>query len=124
MQGIVMGLQATLKVPFVLSDEQYFQIEFVVDTGFEGALTLPQSAVEALALPFFEPVSANLADNTTVTLPSYVAVILWQELEVEVIVLSTGQRPLLGTALLDRKRLCIDFDDGGSVNVTDLSGVE
>jgi len=51
--GTVIGLEARVNVTFRLPDRGDMQIEFVVDTGFAGALTLPPAAVEALGLTFF-----------------------------------------------------------------------
>jgi len=50
----VKGLQAHVGVTLRLPNQSGLEIEFVVDTGFEGALTLPPTAVAALGLPFFQ----------------------------------------------------------------------
>jgi clan AA aspartic protease len=95
-------------------------LECVVDTGFEGALTLPKAAVEALALPYVTELSANLADGTDVRTDVHLATIRWHDTDVEVPVLALGQRPLLGTLLLDGSHLSIAFIDGGEVSVIPL----
>lgn len=120
MRGQVIGLQAIIGVTFRFSSRADLAIEFVVDTGFAGALTLPPAAVAALHLPFFEEIDATLANNATVRTSVHVARIVWDGLEQEVEVLAMGLRPLLGTALLNGKRLCADFEDGGSVVIDDL----
>jgi predicted aspartyl protease len=48
-QGSVVELQARVDVRFRLPARPDFSIECVVDTGFEGALTLPPAAIAALA---------------------------------------------------------------------------
>lgn len=113
--GKVVSLQMRVGVVFRLPTQQSVEIEFVVDTGFEGALTLPVEAIAALGLPFFEETSAKLADNTNVRVNLHAATILWEERELLVAVLAMGQRPLLGTALLDGFNLNTDFADNGSV---------
>jgi predicted aspartyl protease len=41
MHGMVHGLQATITVMMRTPSGQEAEIEFVIDTGFEGALTMP-----------------------------------------------------------------------------------
>jgi clan AA aspartic protease len=118
-QGKVAQRQAVVDLPFALSDAR-IEIECVIDTGFEGALTLPPDAIAALKLPYLTEISANLADASDVRVDVYVGVILWHGLEREVAVLSMGQRPLLGTALLERSRLEIDFSEGGLVTIEEV----
>jgi clan AA aspartic protease len=119
MTGSVRNLQATLPVTF-LSGNQSLAIEFVVDTGFAGALTLPLAAVKTMRLPFELELDSVLANGSIVRTQVFRAMILWQDQEVSVAVLALGERPLLGTALLSGRRLQVDFDEGGSVLVTPL----
>jgi clan AA aspartic protease len=115
--GTVHDLQARVNVVFRLPGRPDLAIECVVDTGFAGALTLPLSAVAALGLPFFQEIDANLANDMDVKTSVHVATIVWDGREIEVAVLAMGRRPLLGTALLDNKRLCADFVEGGAVTI-------
>lgn len=46
--------------------------------------------------------------------------ILWNGKEQEVRVFSTGRRPLVGTALLDKHELVIQFTEGGLVTIDEL----
>ncbi|UBF29579.1 clan AA aspartic protease [Kovacikia minuta CCNUW1] len=95
-------------------------IECVVDTGFEGALTLPPNLVATLGLPYFTRMSANLADDTNIMTQVYLATILWCGVERDVAVLALGRRPLIGTALLEDYHLSIDFYEGGSVVIDEI----
>jgi len=116
-QGIVRDMQACVNVVFRLAGRPDLAIECVVDTGFAGALTLSPAAVAALGLPFFQEIDANLANDADVKTAVHIATILWDGLEVEIAVLALGRRPLLGTALLDGKRLCADFVETGRVAI-------
>lgn len=120
-QGQVRGYEARVKVTFRLPHLPDFPIEFVVDTGFAGALTLPPAVVAALHLPFFHETDAILANNVAVRAKSHIAKIVWDGLEQDTLILAMGTRPLLGTALLNGKRLCADFADGGMVVIDDLT---
>jgi clan AA aspartic protease len=119
-QGIVLGLQARVDVVFRLPGQPDILIECVVDTGFEGALALPSSAIGAMGLPYLTYLSANLADDTNIPVDVHVATVVWHDVETDVAVLAMGKRPLLGTALLKGMRLAVDFADHGQVTVSSL----
>jgi clan AA aspartic protease len=121
MTGKVSRLHALVPVVFRRLNGRDLAIEFVVDTGFTDQLTLPRNAVEALGLPLLALVPADLADGSTIEMGMYGATILWDGTEREVRVLATGQRPLLGTALLDGYDLCVQFREGGRVSIKGLA---
>lgn len=47
-------------------------------------------------------------------------IVLWDGIERDVLVIATGRRPLLGTALLDEQELVIQFTEGGLVTIDEL----
>ena len=114
-QGTVVGLQILVSVTFRLPNRPDIQIDFVVDTGFEGALTLPSNAVTELGLLPLGQINANLADDSSAKVDVFRATILWHGQETPVALLAMGRRPLLGTALLDGFNLNADFEDNGTV---------
>ncbi len=118
--GTVIGLQARVKIVLRLSGNLDIEIECVVDTGFEGFLTLPPSAIEKLGMPYLISISANLADSSNVKTDVHAATIIWKGVERNISVLAMGQRPLIGTALLEDYHLSIDFCDGGIVIIDDI----
>ena len=109
-----------MNVAFRLPNHPDFTIECVVDTGFAGALALSQEAITSLGLPFFQEIEANLANDADVKAAVHIGTIVWDGHEVEVAVLAMGRRPLLGTALLNGRRLCADFDEEGTVLIQPL----
>ncbi len=116
MNGYVSGQQPCLDVVLLLQGRQ-IKIQFVVDTGFDGALTLPAQAIAALNLSFYQRISANLADDSNFMVDVYRATILWHGQTLDVAVLAMGQRPLLGTSLLNGSDLHIHFEDGGPLTL-------
>lgn len=96
------------------------EIECVIDTGFEGFLTLPVAAITKLGLHYLGQINAKLADNSSVATSVYLATILWNGVEKDVAVLGMGRHPLIGTGLLEDYHLSIDFCDGGTVLVNDI----
>ena len=120
MAGNVIALHALLKITFRLPDGSTAEQEFVIDTGFTGFLTLPPQAIAALGLAFSHRTPAYLADGSEIQIPVYDATILWNGNKIEVRVLGTGQRPLLGTSLLKDHSLWAQFADLGLVEVDTL----
>ena len=120
MIGHVESLHALVPITFRFSDKPDIAIEFVVDTGYTGYLTLPAAAVAAVGLPFEYDLPANLADDSEVLVPVHSATILWNGGEQTARVLALGKRPLLGTAMLDGYELVVQFADSGLVTIDAL----
>ena len=99
MIGTVINLEAIISIEFLLPMDEVAEEKFVVDTGFTGSLTLPLEVIAELALPFRHNTSAYLADHSEIIVPVFDAVMLWNGKAVEVKVMGTGERPLLGTAI-------------------------
>jgi clan AA aspartic protease len=118
--GTVVGRQAQISVVVCLEGNSEIEVEFVVDTGFEGFLTLPPHLITELDLPYVAKIQANLADNSRTSANAHAITILWNGVKREVIVLAMGRRPLLGTALLEDYHLSIDFCEGGIVLVDEI----
>ena len=117
MTGSYAGHQARIELSFRLPNRPDLGIEFVIDTGFEGFLTLPPAAVSALGLPYVRTLIANLADGSSIRTDVHEATILWHGNEQVVDVLALGKRPLLGTMLMDGSEAVIQFTDGGLVAI-------
>lgn len=120
MKGIVRFSEACVEVVFRLPNRPDLALEFVVDTGFAGALTLPVAAVEALGLPYHQPIEANLADGTNVKARVHLAVIVdtdFEPAERTVAVIALGNRPLLGTARLEGCDLSVRYIENGAVEI-------
>lgn len=115
MRGIVRGRKPFISVTFRIPGSPDIALDFIIDTGFEGALTLPPPAIAALGLSFDQPMIAKTADGRRTTVPTFRATILWNGLVLIVQVLEMSNPPLLGTLLLDNNDLFIRFRDGGEV---------
>lgn len=120
MNGQVLAHRVLLRLTFRLPHQPDVTLEFAVDTGFVGFLTLPASAVAAMNLPFLRRITANLADDSVIRVSVYTATIVWNGQEREVEVLAMGRQPLLGTLMLDGHELSAQFADGGLVMIETL----
>lgn len=118
--GSVSALSAQISLVFVLADGSHQEILFVVDTGFLGALALPKADLMRLGLAIFGQTEATLADGSVCTTLVYEARVIWGQDILRVAALEMGDRPLLGTALLENCYLGIDFTEGGIVQITPL----
>jgi clan AA aspartic protease len=93
--GQVSNRRALVPVTFRLSGQPDLVIEFVVDTGFAGFLTLPLAAVLTMGLPNEHHTPAGLADDSQVQIPVYEAIVVWEGAERAVRLLGMGKLPLL-----------------------------
>ena len=99
------------------------RIDFLIDTGFYGEITLPQDIVNRLNLPLSECEEAEitLAGGSTRTSPLYTARIFWHGRVRQVEVLNLDNDPLIGMRLLSGSNLSVDAVPGGAVVITELS---
>ena len=90
-------------------------IEAVVDTGYNGYLTLPAAMIAEFELPFLGPGRATLANGAVEIFNVHDATVLWDGQPRDIEADATGSVPLVGMLLLDRHNLNIEVMDGGSV---------
>ena len=81
-----------------------------IDTAFDGHLVFPLSLVEELKLESLVDTEATLADGRTVALETFVCYLDWfgRVIPLQVIA-NAGKLPLLGTGLLDKHVLHVDY---------------
>jgi clan AA aspartic protease len=82
-----------------------------IDTAFNGGLAIPRRQVQQLGLVQESSAEAILADGQTVQLETYACFIDWLGVTYQTqIVANDGTYPLLGTTLLDHRKLEIDYE--------------
>jgi clan AA aspartic protease len=108
-------LEATIPLQVSGPQGQTRLVVAVIDTGYNGAFTLPMSVVTALALPPLPPSVVRLGDASQKVLNFYSAEVLWDGQSRHVRVLSVERDPLAGTALLKGYNLNVNFVDGRDV---------
>ena len=97
-------------------------IDFTIDTGFSGELTLPQNAINRLnLLRDEEGVPYILADGTLRVMPRYIGRAQWHGQIRDVNIIDNGSEALLGMQLLAGSNLNFDAAPGGAVIITELS---
>jgi clan AA aspartic protease len=107
--------EATIGLTVTGSNQRQQVLEAVLDTGFNGFLTLPNHVVRALGLPFVGNRRVTLGDGSIVALDLYLATVFWHAQEREVLVLQADGGPLVGMALLSGNRVVLHVIDDGEV---------
>jgi clan AA aspartic protease len=115
--GRLIDYRAIVPVIFRLPQQPDFSVDFAIDTGFNGYLTLPPQAVAAMNLPLYSSTPIRLADGSEALSAIHLATIVWDDVEKVVLILASGHKPLLGIAMMEGYHLEIDFEDNGLVSL-------
>ncbi|MFQ5760439.1 MAG: clan AA aspartic protease [Acidiferrobacterales bacterium] len=103
------------------SGGQNQQIEAVVDTGFNGSLSLPPALIDLLGFPFRRRGRAVLADGSEIIFDIYEATVIWDEQPCRVAVDEADTDPLVGMGLLYGYELTVEVVNGGSVVIIEFA---
>jgi clan AA aspartic protease len=95
-------------------------IKTIVDTGFNGALTLPLNMIAELGLPWRSRGSAILANGEEDEFDIHAATVIWDGAPRRILVEAAATEPLIGMRLLDGHELRIQVRSGGSVTIEAL----
>ena len=116
MEGVVNArLEPVITVSLLGSAGQTEEVDAVVDTGFNGFLTLPPMLVADWGLPVVGDGKAVLADGSEAVFDLYSVTVLWDGQPRAVETGAVGGDPLVGMALMDGHDLSIQVRDGGRV---------
>jgi len=95
-------------------------MDAVIDTGFNGSLTLAPTLVAALGLSWLCRQQGQLADGSIQAFDVYTATVMWDGQPRTVEVEAADGDPLVGMELLEGRDLRIQVVPGGPVTVTAL----
>ena len=95
-------------------------IEALVDTGFNGGLTLSTESIAALGVPEKTVMEVTLADGRVRDVQTYVGAVALNGKSKRVLIAESPTTPLLGTDLLWGFSLYIEFQSNGTVEITRL----
>ena len=93
------------------------QFAAIVDTGFNGLLTLPPDVIAELALEWKELSEATLADGSIVFYDVYEGTIDWDSQTIAISIDESDSEPLVGMELMDGFHIHIEDTDGGRVQI-------
>lgn len=95
-------------------------VEVVIDTGFNGFLTLPPALIASLRLSWLCRQQGLLADGSVQVFDVFTATVIWDGQPRTVEVESVDAAPLIGMALLHNHDLRIQILRGGAVTIAAL----
>ncbi len=121
MQGFISAdREAVLPLPVRGPDGLEKIVEAVIDTGFNGFLTLPASLITDLALPFVGTTQATLGDGSQIRMDVHEAIVRWDNRERMVLTLASKSGVLVGMSMLFGHRVILDVHDGVVVRIEAL----
>ena len=115
-EGVVNAhYEAVVRLSLLNSSGQTRDIDAVVDTGFNGFLTLPPTLVTELGLTWLGQKSLVLANGRRDVFDTYGVTVFWDGQSRFVDADEADAAPLLGMSMLDNHDLSIQVRDGGRV---------
>jgi clan AA aspartic protease len=120
MQGYVNTSYEAVISLVIKHNSKLKSINAVIDTGFTGFLSLPQSIIDELELPWSYSDFATLGDGSETLFDIHEASVIWDGQFREIEVNSADTEPLLGMSMLRGYRLEMDTIQGGLVTIKAL----
>jgi clan AA aspartic protease len=111
-------LAATVRLTIRAPSGEEPELEVIVDTGFNGWISLPSAVVSQLGLPWSRRGMGELADGSAAIFDIYEGFIVWDGQLRRVWVDEIDAAPLLGMSLLGGHKLTIEAWAGGDVAIT------
>lgn len=112
--------EATIRLLLQAADGREQEIEAILDTGFNGSLTLPPAVIAALRLPWRTRGLVILANGTEDQCDIYAAAVLWDGVPRNILVEAADTNPLVGMALLYGHDVRMQVVEGGSIIIQAL----
>jgi clan AA aspartic protease len=118
----VVNLRREATLPLVVSNSngQREVINTIIDTGFDGFLSLPSEIIVRLGLPWTISNPATLGDGSETVFDFYTGTVIWDGQYREIDIAESETEPLLGMAILYGYRLQVDNVEGGIVKIEAL----
>jgi clan AA aspartic protease len=96
------------------------EIEAVIDTGFDGTLTLPPALITTLGLVWRRRGRVPLSDGSDSLFDIYEAIIVWDGESRRIAVDEADLDPLAGMSLLYGYELIVQAIEGDTVSIQPL----
>jgi len=112
--------QAIIRLTVRGPEGQEQEIDAVIDTGFDGILTLPPSLIATLGLVWRRRGRALLADGSESLFDIYETIVIWDGKPRRIAVDEADIDPLVGMSLLYGYELIVQAIQGGTVIIQPL----
>ena len=97
------------------------EVEAVLDTGFDGWLSLPSTLLAELGFEWRRRGRAFLADGSKSVFDIYEGVVIWDGQPCRVPIHAADVTPLVGMSLLDGYEISIQMRPSGKVTIRRLT---
>jgi len=105
------------------SDGKIYTQDAIVDTGFNGWLSLPPDLITQLNLTWKRRGRAILGDGSECIFDVYEAVVVWDGALVTIPVDEADSEPLVGMSLMEGYQLMMQVFEGGQVELRKVGTV-
>ncbi len=105
------------------SDGKIYAQDAIVDTGFNGWLSLPPSLIAQLNLRWKRRGRAILGDGSECIFNVYEAVVVWDGVLLTIPVDEADSEPLVGMPLMEGYQLTVQVFEGGRVELSKVNTV-
>ncbi|KKI99734.1 hypothetical protein [Prochlorothrix hollandica] len=122
--GIVNAdFEAIITLSICNSDEKIYTQDAIVDTGFNGWLSLPPNLIKQLNLKWKRRGRAILGDGSECVFNVYEAVVVWDGDYLTIPIDEADSEPLVGMSLMEGYQLTVQVFEEGSVEIRKVSAV-
>ncbi|MER3491611.1 MAG: clan AA aspartic protease [Mastigocladus sp. ERB_26_2] len=112
-----------IRIKVLDSSGQIHEQNAIIDTGFNGWLSLPLDLITTLGLTWKRRGRAILADGSDCIFDIYEAVIVWDGQLLRIPIDEADSDPLVGMSLMEGYELIIQAVAGGTVVLKQLSTI-
>jgi len=110
-------LEAVIRLKIRGASGQEEDIEAVIDTGFNGFLTLPLSIISALGCAYLSQGFVILGGGRLEETPIYETIVNWDGQDFSVETDAAESEPLVGMTLMNSYELMVHAEIGGLVSL-------
>jgi len=119
--GIVRDFEPIVPLSVCGSDLKVYSQDAIVDTGFDGWLSLPPDLIAQLDLRWKRRGRAILADGSECVFNVYEAIVIWDENPLTIPVDEADSDPLIGMSLMESYQLTVQVFEGGFVEISKVN---
>lgn len=112
--------EATIRLSVYGMDGQIYEQTAIIDTGFDGWLSLPASLINTVGLQWNGRGRATLGDGSECLFNVYEATVIWGEETITIQIDEAESEPLVGMLLMSGYRLIIEVRENGLVQLEKL----
>jgi clan AA aspartic protease len=116
-------LEPIISISIRNSNSKVFTQDAILDTGFNGWLSLPPDLIARLNLPWKRRGRAILGDGSDCVFNIYEAVIIWDNTLLTLPIDEADAEPLIGMSLMASYELKMQVYNGGRVELRKINAV-